>query len=92
MSHLEYAAIIIVSWNLFTFLLFGMDKRRAENNQWRISEATLIVCAFLMGGVGSLLGMRVFRHKTKHIKFKVLVPLAIIVNIALAAAFIMLEF
>jgi len=60
-----------------------MDKRRAQNNEWRISETTLIGCAFLMGGIGSLLGMNVFRHKTKHVKFKVLIPLAVIVNLGI---------
>jgi len=81
MSHFTYIATGFVLWNIITFLLYRMDKRRAQNNEWRISEATLVGCAFLMGGVGSLLGMNVFRHKTKHVKFKVLIPLAVIVNV-----------
>ena len=69
-------------WNILTFAMFGADKSRAKNNKWRISESTLILCAFLMGGAGAFIGMRTFRHKTKHLRFKLLLPLAIIVNIA----------
>ncbi|MCL2827381.1 MAG: DUF1294 domain-containing protein [Oscillospiraceae bacterium] len=82
-SHLTYiisAAFLL--WNIITCALYGIDKRKAEKKQWRISEATLIGCAFLMGGIGSFLGMRVFRHKTKHLKFQVLVPVAVVLNIA----------
>jgi len=74
-------AAAFVLWNVITFALYGIDKRKAEKKQWRISEAALIGCAFLMGGIGSFLGMRAFRHKTKHLKFQVLVPVAVIVNL-----------
>ena len=72
---------VFVAWNIFTFVLYAIDKQRARTNKWRISEATLIACAFFTGGVGALLGMHIFRHKTQHIKFKVLVPIAIVVNV-----------
>ena len=54
----------------------GMDKRRAIRNKWRIPERTLLLIAFLGGGIGSFLGMRIFRHKTKHRKFVILLPIA----------------
>ena len=73
--------VIAVVWNIFTFALYGIDKRKAKKNRWRISESALIGCAFLMGGVGALLGMSLLRHKTKHLKFKLLIPLAVIVNV-----------
>jgi len=76
------ALAFLVLWNIITFVLYGIDKSKAKNNKWRISEATLILCAFLMGGIGSFLGMRIFRHKTKHMKFMILVPLAIVINVA----------
>ena len=82
---IAYVVVAVVAWNVTTFALYGIDKRRSKKGKWRISEATLIACAFLMGGVGALLGMSVFRHKTKHLKFKMLVPLAIIINIGAAA-------
>jgi uncharacterized membrane protein YsdA (DUF1294 family) len=62
----------------------GVDKQRAKNHAWRISERTLLFTAFVGGGIGSMAGMLLFRHKTKHIKFIVLVPLAILLNILVA--------
>ncbi|MCL2400264.1 MAG: DUF1294 domain-containing protein [Defluviitaleaceae bacterium] len=79
-------AIILVLWNIATFSLYAIDKGRAKAGKWRISEATLITVAFLMGGIGALLGMNVLRHKTKHLKFKVLVPLAVVLNIGVVVA------
>ena len=80
------AAMAIVLWNIVTFALYALDKSRAKNNKWRISEATLIACAFLLGGLGAMVGMRVLRHKTQHTKFKLLVPIAVILNIAVVVA------
>ena len=84
----EYNMLVvgIVIWNVVTFLLYGIDKRRAGNGEWRISEATLLGIAFLLGGVGSWLGMKVFRHKTDHMKFKIGLPLAVIINAVIIAA------
>ena len=76
-------ALILVVWNIITFILYGVDKRKAKKKKWRTSETSLIVCAFLMGGLGALFGMSVFRHKTKHLKFKLLIPLAFIVNVGI---------
>ena len=77
------AAAAIVLWNIIVFALYAIDKRRAVKNKFRISEATLLTCAFLMGGIGAFLGMRMLRHKTQHWQFKLLVPLAVIINIAI---------
>jgi len=79
-------AAAIVIWNVITFALYAIDKKRAKNNEWRIKEATLIACAFLMGGIGAMVGMSVLRHKTQHIKFKLLVPIATVLNIAIVVA------
>ena len=59
-------ALILVVWlacNTIAFLLFGLDKRRAKQNVWRISERTLIIAAFF-GPLGALWGMMIFHHKT----------------------------
>ncbi len=69
-------ASYLVLINLIGFISMGVDKRKAIRNQWRIPERKLLIIAFLGGGIGTLLGMSVFRHKTKHIKFLFLVPLA----------------
>ena len=74
----------VMGMNALTFLLMGLDKRRACRGAWRIPEKTLFLCAALFGAAGGVVGMRVFRHKTKHAKFKILVPLFLILHIALA--------
>ena len=79
--YLIIAGVLLI-WNLCTFILYAVDKSRAKNNKWRISEATLVGVAFLMGALGAFLGMSLLRHKTKHIKFKVLVPVALVINVA----------
>ncbi len=67
--------------NLVGFLTMGLDKQKARRNAWRIPERTLLLIAFLGGGPGSLIGMYTFRHKTKHMKFVLLVPLAAIISL-----------
>ena len=60
--------ILWVLWvcvNVFTFLLYGLDKLKAQRGKWRIPERTLLLFTWLLGGVGAFAGMRVFRHKTK---------------------------
>jgi uncharacterized membrane protein YsdA (DUF1294 family) len=79
----KIAVYMILSWNLLVFIMFGIDKYKAAKGRWRISEKTLLLSSLFMGIIGGLLGMSVFRHKTKHLKFKLLMPLAFIVNIAL---------
>ena len=57
-----YAVLI----NLVAFTMFWMDKKRAKAKKWRIPEKTLFVCATLGGSIGAIIGMWLFRHKTKH--------------------------
>ena len=80
-----YLAGVLALWNVVVFAMYGRDKHKAQSNKWRTSESALIGCAFLMGGLGAFMGMSVFRHKTNHAKFKVLIPLALIVNIGIIA-------
>lgn len=72
---------ILVAWNIVTFILMGIDKIKAVKRSQRISEKTLFLSAFLLGGIGIICSMYVFRHKTKHRNFKILVPIAVITNI-----------
>ena len=74
---------MLIIWNVIVYAVYGIDKLTAIKNGWRISEKALIGMAFLMGGFGAYLGMQTFRHKTKKPKFKILVPLAILLNIAI---------
>lgn len=57
-----------------------IDKHKAKNNLWRIPERVLLLVAFLGGSLGSLLGMYAVRHKTKHLKFKLLIPLFLLIH------------
>jgi len=76
---------ILGLWNLVVFLLFAHDKKRARTNGWRIPERTLLAAALLGGGVGALAAMRIFRHKTLHMRFRILVPLGCVLTLTLAA-------
>ena len=60
---LLYYLIVI---NVVTFLVYGIDKWKAKQGSWRISEATLLILAVIGGSIGALLGMKVWRHKTMH--------------------------
>ena len=76
------AALLLV--NIVAFAAYGIDKRKAQKNKWRIPESTLLLLAFIGGSLGALLGMRTFHHKTQHWKFKILVPLFLVLHLALA--------
>ena len=71
--------------NLFAFIQMGVDKRRAKLGRWRISEGRLFLPALLGGTVGAILGMRLFRHKTKHWYFWYGLPALLIVQAGAAA-------
>ena len=69
--------------NIVTFLAYGIDKIKAKQGSWRISEATLLIFAVIGGSIGALLGMQVWHHKTMHKKFKYGLPLILLGQIAL---------
>lgn len=64
----------LVGINLVGFVMMGVDKRRAIKGAWRISEASLFTVALLGGALGCTLGMKRFRHKTRHWYFKYGMP------------------
>lgn len=65
------------------FVSMWSDKQKAKKKQWRTPEATLFLIALLGGSLGSVLGMNIFRHKTKHWYFVLFMPLILIAHIAL---------
>ena len=83
--------IIILSYlvviNLIAFVLYGIDKKRAIRNEHRIRESVLLWIARLGGAIGSWLGIKIFRHKTKHTKFRVIVPLWMIIWVMFIGVF-----
>ena len=70
--------------NAASFLLMLADKKKAKRNMWRIPEKVLLGTAVLGGSLGVLAGMYTFRHKTKHLKFTIGVPVILVSQIAIA--------
>ncbi len=77
--------VILLVMNLLSFALMGIDKMKAKRGSWRIPEKTLFLVTALFGGLGGTLGMKVFRHKTKHWYFKWGFPALLLVQIVLLA-------
>ena len=77
-SILLYAVII----NIIGYIIMGLDKKKAKSGAWRISEDNLLLVALLGGSVGMYWGIKKYRHKTRHIKFSVGVPLIFLLQIA----------
>ena len=85
---LHIALIYLAVINVVTFFMYGVDTWKAKRSKWRIPEATLLLMAVLGGSIGAWLGMRVWRHKTQHKKFRYGVPIIIIVQLALISYFL----
>ena len=84
---MKYFLLYLLLINAVGFVLMLIDKWKAKHNRWRIPEATLMGVAAIGGSIGSLLGMYTFRHKTKHIKFTLGIPLILAVQLAALAYF-----
>lgn len=78
---MKYFTSYLVLVNFIAFLLFLVDKKKAQNNKWRIPEARLLFFALIGGSLGGILGMKIFRHKTKTPKFTIGMPVLLIINI-----------
>ena len=76
--------IYLIAVNVAALILYGADKRKAIQGKWRIRERTLVLIAVIGGSIGALVGMLVFRHKTKHWSFRLGIPLILIGHILLA--------
>ena len=85
---LKILGIYLLIINAIGFILMLVDKIKARKNLWRIPEEVLFLSAILGGSIGSLLGMYVFRHKTKHFSFILGMPLILAIQIVLAVIII----
>ena len=83
----EYMIAYVLIINLITFYFYWNDKQKAKKGKWRIPENTLLLLAFAGGSIGAMLAMKLFRHKTKHWKFRILVPLFFVLQIFLVGYF-----
>ena len=77
-----YALLAI---NVITLLVYGIDKLNSIKGKWRIAESTLLILAVFGGCLGAYIGMKLFRHKTKHWKFRIIVPICILIWIVVLA-------
>lgn len=78
---MKVTLIYIGIMNLIGYCIMGIDKWKARKGKWRIPEKTLFGVAFLGGSIGSMLGMKHFRHKTKHKSFVYGMPAILILQI-----------
>lgn len=81
---MDILSIYLLLINAAGFLLMLVDKRKAQKKKWRIPEATLMGVAAIGGSIGSLIGMYTFRHKTKHPKFYIGIPVILAAQVFLA--------
>lgn len=80
-NNYEYFLILYIAIiNIITFIAYGIDKSKAQNKQWRISEFTLIFLGVIGGGVGGLMAMVIFKHKLSKALFYIGLPVIIVVN------------
>lgn len=77
----EIIGIYYICVNIIAFILYGLDKKYAREGRWRIPEKTLLGIAMIGGAAGAWIGMQTFRHKTKHMSFRTLVPLFAVVHV-----------
>lgn len=84
MNIVSIIALYLTIINITGFAVMGIDKRKAIRHRWRVRESTLFLIALIGGSIGSILGMRVFHHKTRHWYFAYGMPLILIVQILLA--------
>ena len=80
----QYLLWYLAAVNAVTFTVYGIDKSKARRGAWRIPEKTLFLLPLLGGSVGALLGMKVFRHKTKHWYFVWGIPIILLAQTARA--------
>ena len=86
---LIYILIYLLTINALGFGIMLYDKHQAKNNLWRVPEKTLMGIAAIGGSIGSLLGMYTVRHKTKHVKFTVGIPVILIAQLIVAIYFLL---
>ena len=81
---MKYLFFYLLFINIISFASMGIDKLKATKGRWRISEKALFLLAATGGSIGSIAGMFTFRHKTKHLSFRIGLPAILILQCAAA--------
>lgn len=81
MDELSALLLYFIGVNMIAFIIMRIDKQKARKQQWRIPERTIWSLAVLGGALGVLIGMKTFRHKTKHSSFIIGMPTLFIIHI-----------
>ena len=76
--------VYLAAMNLLDLVLMGVDKSKSKRGAWRIPEVRLLLVAVIGGSVGGILGMLLFRHKTRHAAFALGLPVILLVQLVLA--------
>ena len=74
--------VYVAAVNVVAFVVYGVDKYKAQKVKWRIRESTLLLLAAIGGSAGAWLGMKVWHHKTRHAKFRYGVPAILLIQLA----------
>ena len=77
---LQIVETYLILVNVLGLVIMHLDKNKARRGQWRSPENTLLAIAILGGSIGILLGMQLFRHKTKKLKFVMGIPVILAVQ------------
>lgn len=78
--------IYIIAVNFIGLFLMGLDKYKAKKRLWRIPESTLFIVAIIGGSLGSIIGMHLFRHKTRHWYFVYGLPVILVLQLIIICA------
>lgn len=78
---MEPLYIYLSAVNIAAFSIMGIDKHKAQRKKWRVSEKSIFILGLMGGALGVLLGMNIFHHKTKHLKFTLGIPAVLVLNI-----------
>ena len=86
-----YAASMFIM-SCIAFFSYRRDKMLAQKGAYRTAEKTLLILAVCLGGVGAFAGMKIYRHKTKHLRFQIIVPVSMALQVILLGVLIYLAF
>lgn len=77
----ELLIVYVVAVNAVAFVVYGVDKYKAQKAKWRIRESMLLLLVVIGGSAGAWLGMKIWRHKTRHAKFRYGVPAILLIQL-----------